>query len=654
MSSDNLQGNRANGGGAGSLSSSFTSVLEEIFVQTQKEIRECRASMSTRSSVSPFPATNHVVPLNETERFEPLLDPALSYISKILTEEDCETDRPYLTLNEFVACETTAREFAALLNEDSRSLSLKLEPENPGSSTVPPTLDMDCRLCLGTLDEPGMFASMGPSSNSVSDASLHDVYAVDWLGRPCMNSIERTTHVRNSFQCEEMIGDAEGNQTESKNDVVVRSNIQRSQKTHIKETFLKPRKESTGSRKRSGSKMRAGKEGEKEFLNLNDLLLQSAQAVGVNDVKRAVQILTKVKQYSSPYGNGAERLAHYFVEALEARFSGIGWPLYLGHLRPRPSPAAVLKATALYIASCPFNKVLHYFINQSILDAAKGASTLHIMDLQIAGGFNYPSLIKALAARPGGPPFLRVLGIEFPHYSMMPAQIETVLEGLQKTGRRLSDYAAQYGVPFEFIAWAGLRESLEMQDFVSRDRNKSEVLIIISAYLLRYVMDETLDSPSARFRLLKMGQSVNPNVYIQGVVTGAYNTPYFTRRFREALFHFESLFDVLDTFIERENQDRIVFESELLGKAILNVVACEGTEVVERIDKYKHWKVISEEAGFEQLPLNEVIKQNVQTMLESWDKEYNVTEDSQYMLMGWKGRMLHALSTWKTSPLGTE
>ena len=275
---------------------------------------------------------------------------------------------------------------------------------------------------------------------------------------------------------------------------------------------------------------------------------------------------------------------------------------------------------------------------------------MHILELQTTG-FQYPSLFKALAARPEGPPHVRLIGVGFPHYSMLPAQTEVVLEGLQSSGAQLSECAASFRVPFQFTAWAGAREDLRMQDFVTPVRKPDEVLVVISAYLLRYVMDDTLDSPMARSKLLKMGRDVNPDVYIQGIVTGSYSTPFFTRRFREALFHFESVYDMLDTFIDRENTDRVVFESEILGKAILNIVACEGTDVVERVDKYKHWQAVTEEVGFQQLLLNEEIRDKVHVMLKSWHKEYTVAEDSQYLLMGWKGRMLHAMSTWKTHSL---
>ncbi|KAK1353860.1 hypothetical protein POM88_052225 [Heracleum sosnowskyi] len=49
-----------------------------------------------------------------------------------------------------------------------------------------------------------------------------------------------------------------------------------------------------------------------------------------------------------------------------------------------------------------------------ILDKASNAATLHIIDFGIQYGFQWPVLIQCLSMRPGGPPKLRITGIELP------------------------------------------------------------------------------------------------------------------------------------------------------------------------------------------------------------------------------------------------
>ncbi|KAH7434638.1 hypothetical protein KP509_06G027300 [Ceratopteris richardii] len=573
------------------------------------------------------------------------------FINDILLEEDglVVNNDPSFSYFELVAYQAKASELAAIVNEDSPTLNLDVSSqETADASPSYPSSTEEVRLMydINSVESETLNATYVPEyyRNNLLLCSLRGPQ--NQFALPDVTSMNCSyTGFSERRENDQSIVQERNEQVSCGADSGGSTHSRRQHKVSKKVNILKPRRDSAASRK----KKKRNKEGTHEFVDINDLLLQCANAIGANNNKAAIEILTRVKQHASPHGNGAERLAYYFSEALDARLSGMGWSLYMGRVRQRPSSVEVLKATSKYMSTCPFAEASHYFINKTILNVAKNASVLHILELQLTG-YPYPHLLKELASRPGGPPQVRLTGVGFPHYSMIPAQTDVVMDGLQKAGRYLSEYAAGLGVPFHYNAWAGPRDTLRMQDFVSPEREPGEVFVVISAYLLRYIMDDTLDPPPVRLKLLKMGRDINPDVYIQGIVTGSYSTPFFTRRFREALFHFESVYDMLDTFIERENTDRVVFESEILGKAILNIVACEGMDVVERVDKYKHWQALTEEVGFEQLPLDEEIKGKIRMTLERKHKEYTVAEDSQYLLMGWKGRMLHALSAWRASP----
>jgi len=57
-----------------------------------------------------------------------------------------------------------------------------------------------------------------------------------------------------------------------------------------------------------------------------------------------------------------------------------------------------------------------------------------------------------------------------------------------------------------------------------------------------------------------------------------------------------------NTTVADNDEARILIERDLLGTDILNVVACEGAERIERPETYKQWKARSLKAGFKQLP----------------------------------------------------
>jgi hypothetical protein len=87
----------------------------------------------------------------------------------------------------------------------------------------------------------------------------------------------------------------------------------------------------------------------------------------------------------------------------------------------------------------PFVKFSHFTANQAIQEAFEREERVHIIDLDIMQGLQWPGLFHILASRPGGPPYVRLTGLG------------TSTEALEATGKRLSDFANKLGLPFEFI-----------------------------------------------------------------------------------------------------------------------------------------------------------------------------------------------------------
>ncbi|KAK8661184.1 hypothetical protein V6N13_052083 [Hibiscus sabdariffa] len=94
----------------------------------------------------------------------------------------------------------------------------------------------------------------------------------------------------------------------------------------------------------SGTGKARGKKGKKKVVDLRNLLILCAQVVSSDDGVTAKELLKKIKQHSSTFGDGSQRLAHYFVDALEARLAGTGTQIYTPHTAKRTSAADMLKA----------------------------------------------------------------------------------------------------------------------------------------------------------------------------------------------------------------------------------------------------------------------------------------------------------------------
>ncbi|XP_030464300.2 scarecrow-like protein 14 [Syzygium oleosum] len=377
----------------------------------------------------------------------------------------------------------------------------------------------------------------------------------------------------------------------------------------------------------------------KEVVDLRNLLCSCAQAVAAEDRTNANQYLKQIRQHSSPFGDGSQRLAHSFAEALQARLDCTGAQAYTQLGSKRRSANEMLKAYQAYLSVFPFQRFAIIFSNHNILGISEKATKLHIIDFGILYGFQWPPLIHCLSRRPGGPPKLRITGIELPQSGFRPA------ERVQETGRRLAKYCERFNVPFEYNAIAQKWETIRIEDLkISND----EVVAVNCLFRFKNLLDETVMVNSPRDHVLKLVHRIRPRIFVHSILNGSFNACFFVSRFREVLFHYSALFDAFDAKLPREHPMRLVFEREFFSREALNVIACEGTERVERPETYKQWQIRNMRAGFKPLPLDPAIMKKLKSKLkEGYLDDFVVDKDGHWMLQGWKGRILYASSCWE-------
>ncbi|KAL2239571.1 UNVERIFIED_CONTAM: Scarecrow-like protein 14 [Sesamum indicum] len=380
----------------------------------------------------------------------------------------------------------------------------------------------------------------------------------------------------------------------------------------------------------------------REVVDLRSLLTRCAEAVSGFNNKTGEELLKRIRQHSSSYGDANERLTHYFANALEARMAGTGSALYIAFASRQIPAAELLKSYQTYVTACPFKRMSNIFANKSIGRYAREATRIHIIDFGILYGFQWPCIIQGLSLMPGGPPRLKITGIDFPQRGFKPA------ERVEQTGRRLMQYCERFNVPFQYNAIAKRWDDIRVEDLnIERD----EMLVVNCLYRLRHVADESAGVNSPRDAVLKLIKKINPVLFVHGVVNGTYNAPFFATRFREALYHYTSLFDMMEATIPREDPDRLLYEREVFGRDVMNVVACEGSERIERPETYKQWQVRNQRAGFRQLQLNREIMKEIKTKVKrDYHNDFLLDEESDWMLQGWRGRVMYALSCWTPSP----
>ncbi|KAM3312423.1 hypothetical protein ACQJBY_032380 [Aegilops geniculata] len=391
----------------------------------------------------------------------------------------------------------------------------------------------------------------------------------------------------------------------------------------------------------TGNSNKKGRKSKARVIDLHTLLIHCAKAV-MDDRRRAGELLKEIQQHASPTGDATQRLAYWFAEGLEARLTGTGSQVYGTLTAKGTSAVAHSEAYQEFISACCFRNVSFLFANRAIFNAAVGRSRLHIVDYGFRYGFQWSELLRWLAARDGGPPEVRITHIDLPQPGFHPEK------HMKEICHRLTDIARELGVSFKYHAILAQWQTVSIEN-LDLDLEPDEVLAVNDLYNFRTLMDESvvIGSPNPRDTVLSNISKMKPDVFVQSTVNGSYGT-FFLSRFREALFFYSALFDMLDATMPRENKLRLALERNIFGWVVLNAIAYEGKDRVERCETYKHWQVRNQRAGLRQLPLDrETVKMARDMVKNKYHKDFLIDEDHHWLLQGWKGRILLAHSTWE-------
>ncbi|KAJ4779281.1 GRAS transcription factor [Rhynchospora pubera] len=371
---------------------------------------------------------------------------------------------------------------------------------------------------------------------------------------------------------------------------------------------------------------------------LCSLLVSCSETVFTNNWLAAIELMKEIREWSSPTGDSIQRLAYYFIDGLEARLAGTGSEIYGKLVSKQPKLTDILKACQLYLASCPFERSLFYIANQTIYNIAKDATRVHIITYGVIYGYQWPSFFEHLSDWKRTPPKIRMTVIEEPEPGFRPnKRVEAI-------GQRLTFFAKRFNVPFEYQGIASKWENVQREDLYIGKDEKVIVCCLVNSSMLP---DETTAICSPRDYFLKTVRKIKPHAFIHRIWNASYNTPFFLTRFRLALSHYSCVFDMLDSTLPR-NTERVLIETNLFIPNAINSIACEWLERVYRPETYKQWQARHLRAGLEPVPVDSLIMENIKYFVrECYHKNIFIDEDDRWVVMGWKGVILRAMSIWK-------
>ncbi|XP_024380933.1 DELLA protein RGL1 [Physcomitrium patens] len=381
----------------------------------------------------------------------------------------------------------------------------------------------------------------------------------------------------------------------------------------------------------STSKLQTLQHPEDSGLQLVHMLLACAEAIEKSDFNKAKPILDQLLRSSDPYGDPMQRIALYFGEALTDHLAGV----------VSPSETHLLSDSKLayqaFYKVLPFAKFSHVTANQTIYEAVVRSQNVHVVDLDIQLGLQWPCFIQSLAMRPGGAPHLRI------------SAIGTNAENLQTTKRRLSEFAEALKVPFEFTP---VLSSLENLTAAMLDIRSEEDLAINCSQVLHTLSGEeaVLD------KLLSMFHNLKPNVVTLLEAEANHNGASFIARFVEALHYYCALFDSLEGALGRDSADRYHIESTALAAEIKEIVAFKGNRRRVRHVRSETWRGLFAKAGFLSMAFSSYTVQQAQMLLEVLTSKpmqqanatmpYKLSQESTSLILGWQETPVIGVSAW--------
>ncbi|MCO5567679.1 hypothetical protein L7F22_021373 [Adiantum nelumboides] len=370
---------------------------------------------------------------------------------------------------------------------------------------------------------------------------------------------------------------------------------------------------------------------------VKSLLITCAAALSEAKMNIAEKAMQDIRTSASVLGDPLERLAAYMSEGLVARLHASGSTIYRS-LKCREAPAIeVLSAMEKLYEICPYIQFAFMAANGAIAEAFREEPMVHVFDFQIDQGTQWFSLIQVLASRPGGPPCMRISTIDDPSAHSYP------LGGLDAVKSRLASFASSLGVPFEFTIISSKLSDLQASMI---ERKAGEALAINFALQLHHMPDESVRLDNPRDRIIRLCKSLNPKVLTLVEQDANTNTAPFVARFVETLDYYSAVFESIDVALPRESKDRVNVEEHCLARDIVNVIACEGVERVERHEVAGKWRARMLMAGFKPHPLSLCVNSAIKSLLESYNEQYRLKEDGEILLLGWKSRFLLAASAW--------
>lgn len=390
--------------------------------------------------------------------------------------------------------------------------------------------------------------------------------------------------------------------------------------------------------------------GNKEGRWAEQLLNPCAVAITGGNLNRVQHLLYVLHELASPTGDANHRLAAHGLRALthhlssssvsSSSFATSSGSITFASTEPRFFQKSLLK---FYEVSPWFsfpNNIANASILQVLAEETNSISTLHILDIGVSHGVQWPTFLEALSRRPGGPPplvRLTVVTAENDQNMEIPFSVGPPGDNFSS---RLLGFAQSMNLNLQINRLDN--HPLQTLNAQSIDTTPDETLIVCAQFRLHHLNHN--NAPNERNEFLKVLRNMEP----KGVILSEHNMECccnscgnfatgFSRRV-EYLWRF--LDSTSSAFKGRESDERRVMEGEA-AKALTN-----QSEMNEGKEK---WFERMKEAGFVGEMFGEDAIDGGRALLRKYDSnwEMKVEENNTSVGLWWKGQPVSFCSLWK-------
>lgn len=339
----------------------------------------------------------------------------------------------------------------------------------------------------------------------------------------------------------------------------------------------------------------------------------------------AVHLMDTLEPSLDPHGSGADRLATKFLSALRRRAGahrdGTG-NLYAGST----GPEQMLEAFDLLVRATPLVRFGYQAANGAILEAIRGAERVHLVDIGIGRGTQWPDFLERLGQAPGPKPAIWLTGIDIP----MPGDDPD--RALREAGEQLAAVAATNGIEFTFEPLSGFIEEFDIVP-----ARAGEVLVINAVLALHHVPghDVSLWPERSRQALMERLRHAHPRLLVLVEPDAEHNDLELPDRTVEAWRHYGLVFDVFDHLFDRDLPARRTLESAFFGREVENVLVGEGMDRIERHQRRERWQDQARTAGLVPVPLGG-LAEGLGHILDA-HPGFSFAEEHGALMLCWKG-----------------